>query len=147
MTPQEIEAVGQLLADQAGLDLGVAIAQVRNATLVPVPGATVSYSTLREANAARQVEYDPQKKLGLLYWSNALAGEVGELCNVVKKAEREKLGLPGSRSTRADIEEEIADVYIYLDLMCYRLNFDAGPAIKKKFNATSEKLGHKTRLG
>lgn len=76
------------------------------------------YSTLRNANRARQDEWDPEGILNNLDWRvNELFGEVGELCNVVKKLERERLGLPGSLASLADLAAEIADVVICVDLV------------------------------
>ena len=49
----------------------------------------MEYRTLREANVARQREWDPSDKIMPAYRGNELAGEVGEACNVVKKLERE----------------------------------------------------------
>ena len=39
---------------------------------------------LREANTKRELEWDPDRKLTMLFHANELAGEVGEACNVVK---------------------------------------------------------------
>ena len=47
----------------------------------------------------------------LSYWGNALAGEVGEVCNLVKKMERDQVDLS------PEILEELADVFIYLVLL------------------------------
>jgi len=41
----------------------------------------------------------------------ALAGEVGELCNMIKKRWRDNVDLS------ADIREEIADIRVYLELL------------------------------
>lgn len=111
---------------------------------------TITYDTLAEANAARQLEYGgagSEGTLSLAYWGNAIAGEVGELCNVIKKLERERLGLAGSRDTIEHLVEEIADVKIYLALLEADLGIDGDAAVVAKFNATSVKLGFKTRLG
>lgn len=37
------------------------------------------YSTLRQANIARQKEWDRDNQIGLAYRGNELAGEVGEV--------------------------------------------------------------------
>lgn len=57
------------------------------------------YHSLRAANVARQEEWDPGDKITLSYRGNELAGEVGEACNIIKKIERERLGIRGSRAT------------------------------------------------
>ena len=54
---------------------------------------------LRAADQKRQAEWDTDGKADLAYRGNELAGEVGEACNVIKKIERERRGLRGSRAT------------------------------------------------
>jgi NTP pyrophosphatase (non-canonical NTP hydrolase) len=101
---------------------------------------------IRVANAARQEEWDPESKVDMLYRSNELAGETGEACNVVKKLAREALGIRGSRATIQDLAEELADVIICADLVAMEAGIDLGKAVRDKFNATSEKVGLKTKL-
>lgn len=76
-----------------------------------------TYNNLREANLMRQLEWDVSNGITGLYRAVELAGEVGEACNVVKKLERERLGLKGSRETIEHLAEELADVFICLDLL------------------------------
>ena len=75
-----------------------------------------------------------------------LFGEVGELCNAIKKLLRHEMGFVGGSPDTTNLEEEIGDVAICLDLLAVRYNIDLGKAITKKFNKTSEKHGFKTRL-
>lgn len=78
---------------------------------------STEYSTLREANVARQELWDPAGLLKDWSWrANELAGEAGEVCNVLKKLHRAKLGLPGSRTTYDALADELADVMICVDL-------------------------------
>ena len=60
-----------------------------------------------------------------LYYSNALLGELGEMANALKHAmgggthiTKEREGYIG------DVQEELADVYIYLVLMCVRMGMN-----------------------
>lgn len=101
---------------------------------------------LREANLARNDEWDTGGQLTGLFFSNELAGEVGEACNVVKKLERERLGLVGSRDTVEHLAEELADVLICVDLLAIAYGIDLLPALATKFNKTSAKLGLSTYL-
>jgi len=59
------------------------------------------------------------REVDLIYYSNALAGEVGEICNLVKKS------IGGGTNKRSVCEEEIAiegvDIFIYLTLLLERL--------------------------
>jgi NTP pyrophosphatase (non-canonical NTP hydrolase) len=109
--------------------------------------STLTLQALREANQARQQEWNPGSQTSLSFTSNELAGEVGEACNVVKKLERERLGLRGSRATVGDLAAELADVIICADLLAMQVGVDLGEAVVAKFNATSEKVGLTTRLG
>jgi NTP pyrophosphatase (non-canonical NTP hydrolase) len=101
---------------------------------------------LRCANIIRQCEWDEHNKIDLTYRAVELAGEVGEACNVVKKIERERLGLRGTRSDLNQLAEELADVIICADLLAMTAGIDLASAVELKFNATSKKLGLKTRL-
>lgn len=105
------------------------------------------FSSLRAANVARQQEWPGAGQLSLAFKATELAGEVGEACNVIKKLEREKLGIAGSRDTPEHLAEELADVVICVDLIAMHMGIDLTEAIRKKFNATSEKIGLQTRLG
>jgi NTP pyrophosphatase (non-canonical NTP hydrolase) len=103
-------------------------------------------ATLRNANHARQQEWDPNDAITLAYRGNELAGEVGEACNVIKKLERERLGIRGTRATTVMLAEELADVMICLDLIAMQAGIDLDAAVRDKFNSTSEKYGLATRI-
>lgn len=124
---------------------------VRAQALYPTPAPAgeierLSFAALREANVARQKEWDPDNKISLAYRGNELAGEVGEACNVLKKLEREQLGIVGSRATDEQLADELADVVVCVDLAAAARNIDLGDAIVRKFNATTDKHGFATRL-
>lgn len=100
------------------------------------------FNNLHSANKARQVLWNKGTGTnGPLYAATELAGEVGEVCNVVKKLEREKRGLVGSRSTVADLEDELGDVLICVNLLALEYGIDPERAAARKFNKTSRKLG------
>lgn len=106
----------------------------------------LDFDTLRAANAARQAEWDEGSVLTLSYLGNAAGGEMGEAQNVIKKLEREALGLRGSRATRDELGAELADVIIYVDLIARHAGIDLGAAVRDKFNATSEEYALAARL-
>ena len=68
------------------------------------------------------------------------------MCNVVKKLERERLGLRGSRATLEDLADELADVVICADLLAKAANINLDEAVARKFNKTSEKYNLPIRL-
>lgn len=106
----------------------------------------MSLEMLRTANTLRQAEWDPSDKITLEFRGNELAGETGEACNVIKKVARERMGLRGSRATLEELASELADVIICADLIGLSMGIDMVDAVRKKFNATSEKYGLATRM-
>ena len=96
------------------------------------------FVTLSVANKLRQAEWDSGNKIDLSYRGNELAGETGEACNIIKKLERERLGIRGSRATPEQLAEELADVVICTSLIANAQGIDLWEAIKAKFNKTSE---------
>lgn len=105
-----------------------------------------TYHTLRDANVARQAEWDAAGQITLTFRGNELAGEVSEACNVIKKLERERLGIAGSRASVEDLAHELADVVICADLIAMGEGIDLQAAVAAKFNLTSEKVGLGSRL-
>lgn len=101
---------------------------------------------LAVANQTRSEEWDPQGKLTPMFFTLELAGEVGELCNVVKKLEREALGLRGSRASHEQLEQEIADILIVLSLVANSFDINLEEVTRRKFNATSDKLNLEVHL-
>lgn len=101
---------------------------------------------LREANVARAEEWHSGVDISLSFRGNELAGETGEACNLIKKLDRERLGLIGSRATVAQLAEELADVIICVDLIAMELDLDMDVEVARKFNKTSIARGLKTRM-
>lgn len=62
------------------------------------------------------------------YWGCAIAGEVGELANLLKKAEREN----SVEKYLTDISYELADVFIYTILISKLYDIDLIDNILKK---------------
>ncbi len=112
-------------------------------------------NTLRAANDARQALWPGVEKADLPFRGLELAGEVGELCNLVKKLHRHRAGIAGNRSADplaedrllAEIFEELGDVLVSLDLLASDLGLDLGPAAVEKFNRVSEKNGIPVWIG
>lgn len=71
------------------------------------------------------------------YWGNAIAGEVGELCNLIKKVERD--GFPPYDGFFQDLDSELADVFIYLVLIARFFNSDLERAILDKIKEVNER--------
>lgn len=129
---------------------------------------------LRAINVLRaRNDFKTYENAGLLYFTTAIAGEIGELgeiieklavfamlsaksgslCNLVKKLERAKVGGPdhGNTTKLADItpeklRDEIGGIQIYLDLMASLLDIGIEEATIETFNNVSVKIGSKYRL-
>lgn len=111
-------------------------------------------AALRPVNVQRAKEgfkcYDNQP---LTYWTTALAGEVGELCNMIKKMQRvEKGGMDGGSSysakdiTKEMLKEEIGGIAIYLDLLASLMDISLEEAIIDTFNSKSDKYGFNQKI-
>lgn len=109
----------------------------------------ISFELLRNANRARHGEWwtgDGAQALSLSFRAAEFAGKAGEVCNVVKKLERERMGIKGSRATLRDLADELADAVICADLIAMDAGINLAEAVVRKFNATSEKVGLQTRM-
>lgn len=109
----------------------------------------LTFQELRQANTDRVNEFGHGNLTdgwNVAEWGCALAGETGELCNVLKKIIRQTDIDPCIDDLTVMADEEIADVAIYLDLLAAKLGINLADAIRRKFNATSEKHGFPQRL-
>ena len=79
-------------------------------------------------------------------WFVATMGELGEAANIAKKLNRVRDGITGNAETpdelRAALADELADAFIYLDLLARRAGIVLQDAVIRKFNKTSEKIGY-----
>lgn len=90
-------------------------------------------------------------------WSNAMAGECGEACNVTKKMNRiwpanqfKQCWNKPEDQRMAELEQkladEIADVVIYADLLATRIGRSLGECVRHKFNEKSDEIGSHVKL-
>ena len=79
-------------------------------------------------------------------WMTAVAGEMGEAANVAKKLNRVRDGIPGNSETpdalKAALADEIADTFIYLDLLAQSQGIVLEDAVLGKFQRMSAKIGY-----
>jgi NTP pyrophosphatase (non-canonical NTP hydrolase) len=95
----------------------------------------------RKVNVARCNEvFDSLESWSPQDWACAAAGEMGELCNLIKKMRR------GESVPSQDLADELADVVCYVDLLAARLGIDLCAAIIHKFDEVSRKRGAKIFL-
>lgn len=114
----------------------------------------LSFKKLRKLNIKRcKAHFHPVNDWSETDYGCALAGEVGELCNFLKKRLRvtysskntikyKKVNLPH----RKDCEKEIGDIITYTDLLAARMGIDLGEAVRKKFNEVSDRVNSKIKL-
>lgn len=114
----------------------------------------LTFNDLREANKARLPQFKNSKgepahekpdgsDWSLAEWMNAVAGELGEAANIIKKIRRGDLSLEEARPMLA---AEFADIVTYLDITAFQAGVDLGQATMDKFNKVSERVGSNISL-
>lgn len=107
------------------------------------------FDNFRDANISRNAKWN-NDKWSRSDWFQAILGELGEAANKSKKIRRYELNQVGNKQTLEELvesmSEELADTYIYLDLLCYYENINIEKYIKQVFNRKSEELGFPERL-
>ena len=104
---------------------------------------------LRMANMTRLSKFnhgDLVNGWNVAEWGCVAAGEMGELCNILKKMNRQMSSDPSCDHLREKASEEIADTVIYLDIIAAKLGLSLQACIRNKFNYTSEKHGFSEKL-
>ena len=90
--------------------------------------------TRSKADVKHSIHWTPME------WGCALSGEVGELCNFLKKMSR------GDKIPKKHLAHEIGDIMTYLSLLADNLDIELEPAIVEKFNIVSKRWGSKYKL-
>lgn len=113
---------------------------------------SLTFSEFSKANRARCREmWHNEDDWSLADWFMALAGELGELGDALKKLRRlDDLGLPVAQDERDRVSQlrahlteqvgkESADIVAYLDLLLHRARLDLGQVTATKFNEVSRR--------
>lgn len=118
----------------------------------PILGLTFAELRAINGDRCRRWHYGGEPWISV-DWSNAVAGEAGELCNKVKKLRRletavDQHGVDESSSSALleQIAEEIADVVLYCDLTADFFGLSLEEIVKAKFNKVSDKRGYPHKL-
>src|SRR5438046_2625157 len=125
--------------------------------LVALEGAMfLTFEQLREANNKREAnatKYKACEHWNLSDWTNALAGEVGEACNITKKmslmwpsAEYKLTTEQEAVDLVDELANEIADIVIYADILASKIGRSLPEVIRHKFNLVSNRIGSDVRL-
>jgi NTP pyrophosphatase (non-canonical NTP hydrolase) len=120
-----------------------------NVTMTPL-----TFSAFSKANRARcespQGFNHTLASWSLSDWLTAAVGEFGEAANVAKKLNRVRDGINGNKETEANLRaafrREIADAFVYLDLIAQSQGFALEDAVREVFDAKSVEIGYPTRL-
>ncbi|MBS9720213.1 MazG-like family protein [Tianweitania sp. BSSL-BM11] len=148
--PEPMRRLGERLANKLDEEDWKTADRLLTGACVSLTQLKRSHLTIRRLQAAhveRQQEWCPDQKPDLSFRGNEMAGEVGEACNIIKKLERERHGWRGSRATKEQLAEELADVVHTAILCAITTGIDLEPAVVAKFNSTSEKNGLSTLIG
>lgn len=107
----------------------------------------LTFTKLRNRNLKRNRDYYPgDMDRPYSFWTNALAGECGELCNWVKKLERGGHSKRKEKQLKLEIRKEIGDLQTYLDLVAARFDFSLEEVTIEKFNEVSDRFKCKIKL-
>lgn len=82
-------------------------------------------------------------------WMTATMGELGEAANVLKKLNRIRDGVTNVGDAPEDVlreqfSDELADTFIYLDLLAQAAGINLAEAVRSKFDRTSANIGYPT---
>ncbi len=75
-----------------------------------------------------------------------MSAAAGRACNIIKKLERERHGMVGSRATSDDLQVELQQTVFWAYRIAGILGIDLARMIATKFNATSVKYGLTTMM-
>lgn len=107
----------------------------------------LTFHKFQKTNAKRSRKVFPQcQEWSLAEWSNALAGEAGEVCNLTKKMSRDSHGERDRDKDMIELGKEIADVMCYCSLLASACGFDLEEILIQKFNEVSKKRKSKIKL-
>jgi NTP pyrophosphatase (non-canonical NTP hydrolase) len=93
--------------------------------------------------------YFPEHEDSVAYLATALAGEVGETCNEIKKFLRGDFDndpdFKPSQVLMYKLQKELPDILIYLVMLSTKVGVDLEAAYKEKKRFNDERFGHPNR--
>jgi NTP pyrophosphatase (non-canonical NTP hydrolase) len=107
----------------------------------------IEFSTKNRSRCESQTGFNHAlSSWSLSDWITATTGELGEAANIAKKLNRVRDGIPGNSETpdqlRSALADELADTFIYLDLLAQSQGINLSEAVLRKFEKTSAKIGY-----
>lgn len=109
----------------------------------------MTFEELQLANLDRDEEaFDGMMaEKDLCFFGTAIAGEVGEACNIIKKIERGDFTDSELTQAFVDLGKELADVVTYADIIASKIGRNLGTCVRDKFNEVSDRVGSDVRFG
>lgn len=107
----------------------------------------LTFEKLREINSRRNLtlhELYKCRNWDEVDWSNAIAGEAGEICNATKK--RSRGAKPEDQIPLLELGKEIADTVLYCDLLASHLGLKLEDLVELKFNEVSDRYNCDIKL-
>ena len=99
----------------------------------------LTFKRFHKVNVRRsKADIKHSRQWSAMEWGCALSGEVGELCNYLKKQSR------GDNIPKKALAHEIGDIMTYLSLLADNLGIET--AIIDKFNIVSRRWGSRFKL-
>ena len=107
-----------------------------------IPESGLTFDELRQKIFDRSIEAyaNITGRKDLSYYGNALAGEVGEACNLIKKMER------GDPIPASELGKELADIVVYADIIAAKNGLSLGQCVRNKFNEVSDRIGSNVKF-
>ncbi len=105
----------------------------------------LTFEKFSEFNRTRSEVYFPDcAKWEEAHWGNALAGEAGELCNIIKK--RHRGWKESDNISDEEVGKEIADIICYCDLLAGKVGLRLEDILIQKFNEVSDRYNSMIKL-
>ena len=115
-------------------------AQRQSVEAQPAAPQSATFRSFQQMNKTRcEAVFPPAESWTPIEWALAIAGEVGDVCSLLKKVRRGDFTL---ETVKPEILNEIADVMTYCDLLITKLGADTGEVILSKFNEVSNCMGY-----
>lgn len=103
---------------------------------------TLTLSEFRTKNVERcEKGFFPLFSKNGTHYGNALAGETGEACNIIRKLAENRPNVDIE-----DLADELADIITYVDLVGAYYSIDLETALRNKFNKVSDKVNSNIKL-
>lgn len=104
-------------------------------------GNGLTLDEFQRISVQRRELFYPIPDWALTDWASALAGEAGELCNLLKKRFR------GDDISSAEIGKEVANVIGYAVLVAARFGLSSGSIVADRFDEVSRRMGVDVFIG